>query len=278
MVTNLLMHACNAEKVISHPAVQGVSLTGSERAGSAVAAIAGKYLKKCVMELGGSDAFIVTSDTSIPDIIDIALMAKMFNAGQVCTGAKRYIIVKDKYQEFLKAFSQGMAALKAGDPTALETDYAPMVNEQEADTLLSIIEQAREQGATVYLGGQRLPMKGAWLEPTILTDVTPQMDIYKLELFGPVAMVFCVENEEQAIRLANDTCFGLSSSVMCRNLENAQILASKLETGVAFINNMTISEPGLSFGGIKNSGFGRELGRAGVEEFVNQKLIRIFYE
>lgn len=274
VVTNMLMSSSDSELVISNPAVRAVSLTGSERAGSAVASLAGKHLKKAVMELGGSDAFIITEDTEINKIGEIAYNAKMFNCGEVCTGAKRYIVVEEKYDEFLEDFTRRMREAQAGNPLDADTGYGPMVSEQEAENLLGIIMTAQVQGATIHLGGVRGEGEGAWMEPTIVTDVTKDMNIYKLELFGPAAMVFKVKDVDEAIELANDSPFGLSSAIMCDDVERAQELASRLETGVTFINDMTISEPCLPFGGVKNSGFGRELGRAGMEEFVNKKLVR----
>jgi len=275
VVSNLLINASDAQRVIAHPAVCAVSLTGSERAGASVASQAGQQLKKAVMELGGSDAFIITADVDIAEIGEIAYTAKMFNSGQVCTGAKRYIVLKEKYDEFLADFTQRMAAARPGDPLHSETDYGPMVSVEEADKLAQVIQQAKAQGATIHLGGTRPDQPGAWLPPTIITNVTKDMDIYRLELFGPAAMVFKVDTLDEAIELANDSEYGLSSAIMCRDLTLARQLASRLETGVTFINAMTISEPCLPLGGVKKSGFGRELGRQGMEEFINKKLVRL---
>lgn len=276
VVTNLLMNSKDAEQVIADPNVRAVSLTGSERAGSSVAALAGKHLKKVVLELGGSDAFIVTNDSDIKEIGEIAFNAKMFNCGEVCTGAKRYIVVADKYDEFLADFTARMKAVQPGDPMDMNSGYGPMVSEREAEQLYQTVQRAAEQGAQIHLGGERGEGVGAWLQPTIVTGVTKAMDIYSQELFGPVAMVFKVADNEAAIELANDSLYGLSSAIMCTDLDKAKQIASRLETGVSFINNMTISEPGLPFGGVKNSGFGRELGRAGLEEFLNKKLVRSY--
>ncbi|EFP96824.1 NAD-dependent succinate-semialdehyde dehydrogenase [Vibrio caribbeanicus] len=274
IVTSLLMSASQSELIISDKRVQGVSLTGSERAGSSVAALAGKYLKKVVMELGGNDPFIVLADADVEKAADLALVAKMFNSGEVCTGAKRFIIAEEIYDEFLALFTQKMAAMKAGDPMDMATDYAPLVSEIECQSLLEQVHHAVEQGATLVLGGEREPLPGAWLKPTILTDVTQQMDIFDRELFGPIAVVYKVSSEQQAIELANNSSYGLSSAIISQNESKARSVASKLETGVSFINSFTISEPCLPFGGVKNSGFGRELGRAGMEEFINKKLVR----
>ena len=274
IVTSLLMSASQSELIISDKRVQGVSLTGSERAGSSVAALAGKYLKKVVMELGGNDPFIVLADADVEKAADLALVAKMFNSGEVCTGAKRFIIAEEIYDEFLALFTQKMAVMKAGDPMDMATDYAPLVSEVECQSLLKQVHHAVEQGATLVLGGEREPLPGAWLKPTILTDVTQQMDIFDRELFGPIAVVYKVSSEQQAIELANNSSYGLSSAIISQDENKARSVASKLETGVSFINSFTISEPCLPFGGVKNSGFGRELGRAGMEEFINKKLVR----
>ncbi|AQS37816.1 NAD-dependent aldehyde dehydrogenase [Shewanella psychrophila] len=274
VINNLLMSAYQSELVISDKRVQGVSLTGSERAGSTVAALAGKYLKKVVMELGGNDPFIVLADADVEKAADLALIAKMFNSGEVCTGAKRFIIAAQVYDEFMTLFTQKMAAMKAGDPMNMSTDYAPLVSEKECQSLLEQVHNAVKQGATLVLGGEREPLPGAWLKPTILADVTEKMDVFDRELFGPIAVVYKVSSEQQAIELANNSSYGLSSSIFSRDENKARAIASKLETGVSFINSFTISEPCLPFGGVKHSGFGRELGRAGMDEFVNKKLVR----
>ncbi|GAA0742062.1 NAD-dependent succinate-semialdehyde dehydrogenase [Clostridium oceanicum] len=275
VVTNLLITSKSAERVIKNPIVRGVSLTGSERAGAAVASLAGKNLKKAVMELGGSDAFIVLEDADLDKVAEIAITAKMFNSGEVCTGSKRYIVVDSVYDAFLEGFKKDMAKMKPGDPMDLNTDYAPMVSEEECEKLLNDIKQAIEQGATLEVGGKREDLEGAWLKPTIISNVTKDMDIYYKELFGPAAMVFRAKDAEDAVRIANDSPFGLSSAIMSEDIENAKKIASKIESGVTFINSFTISEPCLPFGGVKNSGFGKELGKEGMEEFINRKLIRV---
>jgi len=274
VITNLLMSASQSELIISDKRIQGVSLTGSERAGSAVAALAGKYLKKVVMELGGNDPFIVLADADVEKAADIALIAKMFNSGEVCTGAKRFIIAEEVYDEFMSLFTQKMAAMKAGDPMGMTTEYAPLVSEKECQSLLDQVQNAVTEGATLVTGGEREPLAGAWLKPTILTDVTEDMSIFDRELFGPIAVVYKVASEVEAIALANNSSYGLSSAIISRDEDKARAIASQLETGVSFINSHTISEPCLPFGGVKNSGFGRELGRAGMDEFVNKKLVR----
>ncbi|GIC76874.1 NAD-dependent succinate-semialdehyde dehydrogenase [Moritella sp. F3] len=274
VITNLLMSASQSELVISDKRVQGVSLTGSERAGSAVAALAGKYLKKVVMELGGNDPFIVLADADVEKAADIALIAKMFNSGEVCTGAKRFIIAEEVYDEFMSLFTQKMAAMKAGDPMDMTTEYAPLVSEKECQSLLEQIQNAVTEGATLVTGGERESLAGAWLKPTILTDVTEEISIFDRELFGPIAVIYKIASEEEAIALANNSAYGLSSAIISRDEDKARAIASQLETGVSFINSHTISEPCLPFGGVKNSGFGRELGRAGMDEFVNKKLVR----
>lgn len=274
VITNLLMSASQSELIISDKRVQGVSLTGSERAGSSVAALAGKYLKKVVMELGGNDPFIVLADADVEQAADLALVAKMFNSGEVCTGAKRFIIAEEVYDQFMSLFIPKMAAMQAGDPMDMTTMYAPLVSEKECQSLLEQVKNAVKEGATLVLGGEREPLVGAWLKPSILTDVTEDMSIFDCELFGPIAVVYKVTSEHEAIALANNSSYGLCSAIISRDEAKARAMASKLETGVSFINSFAISEPCLPFGGVKNSGFGRELGRAGMDEFINKKLTR----
>lgn len=198
----------------------------------------------------------------------------MFNSGEVCTGAKRFIIADEIYDQFMALFSEKMAAMKAGDPMDMATDYAPLVSEKECQSLLNHVQGAVKQGATLVLGGEREALPGAWLKPTILADVTEEMSIFDKELFGPIAVVYKVASDEEAIALANNSSYGLSSAIISADENRARTMASRLETGVTFINSFTISEPCLPFGGVKNSGFGRELGRAGLDEFLNKKLVR----
>jgi len=272
--TNLFVRSKLAGTVIEHPKVRGISFTGSERAGASVAERAGKHLKKVVLELGGSDPFIVLNDADLDYTIEMALVAKMFNNGQTCVAAKRFIIEEGIYDKFLNGLKDKMARLVAGDPMLVSTTYCPMSSQGEVENLLEIIQEAVEKGAILALGGEKEDLEGAWLKPTILTHVDKTMRAGREELFGPVAVVYKVQNEEEAIELANDSPYGLGSSIFSNNIEKAQALASRLETGMTFINSPTASEPALPFGGVKNSGFGRELSSLGMDEFINKKLVR----
>lgn len=273
--TNLLISSQQTGIVIKDKRIRGVSLTGSEKAGSAVAKEAGRELKKAVMELGGSDPFIVLEDADLDKSVEVAIEGKMFNSGQCCAAAKRFILVESIADKFLEQFKKRMDSFTPGDPMSINSGYAPMVSQKERDNLLAVINKAIEQGATLVTGGAKENLPGAWLKPTIIQDVTPSMDIYYKELFGPVAVVYRVKDEEEAIRVANDSQFGLGSSIMSTDIKRAKDIAKKLHTGMTYINTYTISEPELPFGGIKNSGFGRELSHLGIEEFLNKKLIRV---
>ena len=272
--TNLFARSKLAGTVIAHPKVSGISFTGSERAGASVAQQAGQHLKKVVLELGGSDPFIVLNDADLDYTIEMALIAKMFNNGQTCVAAKRFIVEEEIYDRFLKGLKEKMAALVTGDPMLESTTYCPMSSQGEVDNLIEVIEEAVEKGATLELGGEKEALEGAWLKPTILTNVDKTMRAGCEELFGPVAVVYKVNDENEAIRLANDSPYGLGSSIFSKDISKAQQLASRLETGMTFINSPTASEPGLPFGGVKKSGFGRELSHLGMDEFINKKLIR----
>lgn len=274
LVQHLFVASSQSELIIADKRVQGVSLTGSEKAGASVAALAGKHLKKVVMELGGNDPFIVLGDADVGKAVELAAIAKMFNSGQVCISAKRFIVADEVYDEFMSKFKATLGSLKAGDPMDPQTGYAPVVSVQERDFLLKQVQRAVEQGASLVLGGEPEELEGAWLKPTILADVTPQMDVFDQELFGPIAVVYRFSSDEEAIELANNSSYGLSSAVISEDVGRANAVAGALECGASFINTFSMSEACLPFGGIKNSGFGRELGRLGLDEFVNKKLVR----
>ncbi|GAL28033.1 aldehyde dehydrogenase [Vibrio variabilis] len=227
------------------------------------------------MELGGNDPFIVLSDANVDKAVELAVIAKMFNSGQVCISAKRFIVADEVYDEFIDKFASVMASLKAGDPMTADTTYAPLVSVQERDALIEQINHAVKQGARLVVGGEAEALEGAWLKPTILCDVTPDMDVFDQELFGPIAVVYRVGDDDAAVQLANDSSYGLSSAVISESSERAHSVANQLECGASFINTFSMSEACLPFGGIKNSGFGRELGRLGLDEFVNKKLVRV---
>ncbi|MGF1747688.1 NAD-dependent succinate-semialdehyde dehydrogenase [Vibrio cionasavignyae] len=274
LVNHLFIASSQSELIIADKRVQGVSLTGSEKAGANVAALAGKHLKKVVMELGGNDPFIVLADADIDKAVELAAIAKMFNSGQVCISAKRFIVDDSVYDIFIDKFASALASLKAGDPMLDETGYAPLVNISERDQLLLQIQTAVSQGAQLIVGGEAEALEGAWLKPTILAGITPEMDVFDQELFGPIAVVYRVNSEQEAIELANNSSYGLSSAVISQDAARAHHVANQLHCGASFINTFSMSEACLPFGGIKNSGFGRELGRLGIDEFVNKKLVR----
>jgi succinate-semialdehyde dehydrogenase/glutarate-semialdehyde dehydrogenase len=260
------------EWLIADPRVRGVSVTGSERAGAAVAEIAGRNLKKVVLELGGSDPFIVLGTDNLDETVEAAVEARIDNAGQSCNAAKRMIVIDDLYEPFLEKFTAALSARKQGDPHERETDIGPLSSQIAADRLEDQVQRAVAQGATVVAGGKR---NGNYFEPTVLTNVTPENDIYREELFGPVAQVYRVGSEDEAVALANDTPFGLGSYVMTTDPEQAARVADKIDAGMVYVNIVGADSAELPFGGTKRSGFGRELGRYGADEFVNKKLIRI---
>jgi succinate-semialdehyde dehydrogenase/glutarate-semialdehyde dehydrogenase len=260
------------EWVIADPRVRGVSVTGSERAGAAVAAIAGANLKKVVLELGGSDPFIVLGTDDLDKTVEDAVAARIDNAGQSCNAAKRMIVIDELYDPFLEKFTAALTSVKQGDPRERGIECGPLSSKVAADRLEDQVRRAVEQGAKVIAGGKR---NGNYFEPTVLTDITPDNDIYREELFGPVAQVYRVKSEDEAIELANDTPFGLGSYVMTTDPEQAERVANRIDAGMVYVNIVGADAAELPFGGTKRSGFGRELGRYGADEFVNKKLIRI---
>jgi len=273
--TNLLIPHEFLEGLIAHKHVRGVSLTGSEGAGSSVAALAGKYLKPTVLELGGNDPFIVLEDADLEKAIEMAIKGRMTNTGQSCVASKRMIVVEKVAEHFLAGLKKGMSAMKLGDPMEPETDVGPLSSESAAEKLDEQVQKTVKAGATLFFGGGRPDREGAYFNPTILTDVTPAMPSYDQELFGPVATVYVVKDEEEAVRLANDSSYGLGGSVYTRDPKRARAIAEAVDTGMMFVNQPTNSQAELPFGGIKNSGYGRELSKLGIMEFVNKKLIHL---
>jgi succinate-semialdehyde dehydrogenase/glutarate-semialdehyde dehydrogenase len=259
------------EWVIADPRVRGVSVTGSERAGAAVAEIAGRHLKKVVLEMGGSDPFIVLGTDDLDKTVEDAVAARIDNAGQSCNAAKRMIVIDELYEPFLEKFTAALSAVKQGDPRERGIECGPLSSQMAADRLEDQVQRAAAQGATVVAGGKR---NGNYFEPTVLTDVTPENDIYREELFGPVAQVYRVRSEDEAVALANDTPFGLGSYLYTNDPEQAERVADKIDAGMVYVNIVGADGAELPFGGTKRSGFGRELGRYGADEFVNKKLIR----
>jgi succinate-semialdehyde dehydrogenase/glutarate-semialdehyde dehydrogenase len=260
------------ETVIADPRVRGVSLTGSERAGAAVAEIAGRNLKKVVLELGGSDPFILLATDDLDAAVESAVGARLENSGQACNAAKRFIVVDELYEPFLEKFTAALTAVKPGDPTSADTTVGPLSSALAAERLDDQVKRAVDQGATLVAGGDR---DGNFFSTTVLTGITPDNDAYHEEFFGPVAAVYRVGSEKEAVELANDTPFGLGSYVMTNDRDQALRVADGIDAGMVFVNAVGAEGAELPFGGVKRSGFGRELGRFGADEFVNKKLIRL---
>ncbi len=260
------------ETVIEDPRVRGVSLTGSERAGAAVAEIAGRNLKKVVLELGGSDPFVLLGADDLDEAVDAAVAGRLDNTGQSCNAAKRFIVADDIYDDFLEKFKAKMAAAEPSDPASDDAEMGPLSSDDAAKTLEDQVERAVAAGAEVAVGGER---NGNFFPSTVLTGITSENDAYREEFFGPVASVYRVSSEEEAIEVANDTPFGLGSYVFSNDPEQAQRVADGLDTGMVYVNGVGLDGAELPFGGVKRSGFGRELGKYGIEEFVNKKLIRV---
>lgn len=260
--------------IIADTRVQGVSLTGSERAGSAVAEIAGRNLKKVVLELGGSDPFLVLDSANVDQAATHALFGRFGNTGQACNAAKRIIVSDAVYDEFVEKFVGAVTSVKVGDPTEPDTFMGPLSSTAARDGLAAQVDDAIAKGATVLTGGSRLEQPGAWFQPTVLAGVTEDMRAFSEELFGPVAVLYRVSSEDEAVELANNSAYGLGAVIQSTNAAKAREIADRLDTGMVYINEAPGTAAELPFGGIKRSGVGRELGKYGMEEFVNRKLIR----
>jgi succinate-semialdehyde dehydrogenase / glutarate-semialdehyde dehydrogenase len=271
--TNLLISHDQVSRVIGDPRIKGVALTGSVEAGRIVAESAGRNLKKSTMELGGSDAFIVLDDADLDQTIKWAVPARMANTGQCCAAAKRFIVVEELADRFLEKFQTALAALKPGDPMDEATTLGPLSSEAALMTLLDQVKRAVAGGATLMMGGGRIDRPGCFMQPTIITDIKPDNPAFREEFFGPVALFFRVKNEDEAVALANDSDFGLGGSVFTKDVDRGKRMARRVDTGMIFVNRFTVSAPELPFGGIKNSGYGRELSSMGIQEFVNKKLV-----
>lgn len=279
--TNLYLHKSDVERIVAAPAVQGAALTGSERAGASLAEIAGRHLKKCVLELGGSDPFVLlgSDDLDLDRALDAAAAGRLGNTGQSCVASKRFIVPDGIHDAFVDGLTRRFEALEIGDPSAPDTTLGPLSSEDAARTLLDQIDDALAKGATATTGGGRPEHRGpdergAFVEPTVLTGVRPGMRAYEEELFGPVAVVYGVANDDAAVTLANSTRFGLGGTVFGSDPQRARAVADRIRSGMVWINQPTSTEPELPFGGVKGSGFGRELGELGLFEFANRKLIR----
>jgi succinate-semialdehyde dehydrogenase/glutarate-semialdehyde dehydrogenase len=272
--TNLLISHEQCDRVIDDPRIKGVALTGSVAAGRVVAARAGQNLKKSSMELGGSDAFIVLDDADLDNAIPWAVWGRMYNGGQTCSAAKRFIVQESIADEFLARFTTALEALKPGDPMDETTTHGPLSTEAALLQLLAQVDAALKGGARLRLGGKRIDRPGSFMQTTILTDIAPGNPAFRDEFFGPVVSFFRVKDEAAAIALANDSDFGLGGSVWTRDDARGKRVASQVETGMMFVNTINWADAELPFGGVKNSGYGRELGNMGIQEFVNKKLVR----
>lgn len=271
-LNNMFISYDQVAKAIADKRVSGVCLTGSERGGMSVAAEAGKSLKKTTMELGGNDAFIILDDADWDLVKEVAPQARLYNAGQVCTSSKRFIVMADKYDEFLGVLKDAFSAVRMGDPTDRTTTLAPLNSKSAKEKLEKQVELAVENGAKVYYGNEKVDLPGQFFMPTILTDIIPDNPIFDQEMFGPVASVYKVNSEEEAIALANNSSYGLGNTVFGEP-EHAARVAAKIETGMSWINSGWASLPELPFGGVKNSGYGRELSELGFNAFVNEHLV-----
>jgi succinate-semialdehyde dehydrogenase/glutarate-semialdehyde dehydrogenase len=271
--TNLLISHDQVNRVIDDPRIKGVALTGSVEAGKSVAGRSGQNLKKSTMELGGSDAFIVLEDADLDQTVKWAVWGKMNNTGQCCVAAKRFMVVEELADRFLGEFQTALAALKPGDPMDEATTLGPLSTEAALVQLLGQVEGAVAKGANLVMGGKRIDRPGSFMQPTILTNIKPDNPAFREEFFGPVALFFRVKNEDEAVALANDSDFGLGGSVFTKDIARGKRVASRVDTGMMFVNHPTWTRPDLPFGGIKDSGYGRELSSMGIQEFVNKKLV-----
>ena len=273
LLTNLFLTHDGASRVINDKRVKGIALTGSERAGSAVAAQAGKAMKKSTLELGGADAYIVLSDAEVEKAARWAVFGRHWNAGQVCVSSKRIILEDSIYERFMTVYREGVAALVAGDPMDPATQLAPLSSAAARDNLARQVEAAIAAGATAETLGAPVPTQGAFYQPTILTNIAKDNPAFHTEFFGPVSSIYRVANEEEAIAIANDSPYGLGGSVFTTDIARAKRVAAKIETGMVYINQPTGVKADLPFGGVKNSGYGHELIDLGLTEFVNEKLV-----
>ncbi|WP_439131013.1 NAD-dependent succinate-semialdehyde dehydrogenase [Polaribacter sp.] len=271
--TNLNVSSSEIKNIIAHKSIVAVTLTGSEPAGRSVAEIAGKNLKKSVLELGGSDAYIILEDVDLEKVTDLALYGRLQNNGQTCIAAKRFIVLEKIYDDFLTLFTKKMKNAKMGNPTEKDSYYGPLARVDLRDELHQQVQKTIEEGGKLILGGQIPKQKGAYYPATILTDLKPGMTAFDEELFGPVASVIKAKDEDEAIKLANNSAFGLGSGVFTSDVKRGEKIALQLEAGNSFVNKLVASDPRLPFGGIKNSGYGRELSGYGIKEFVNTKTI-----
>ena len=275
LIVNVFASYEASERILGDARVRGAAFTGSEGAGAAVATVAAKNLKKSTLELGGADAFIVLEDADVDKAVSWAVFGRHWNCGQVCCSSKRIIVVESVYDAFMEKYRAGVAALKAGDPMDPDTTLAPLSSQAAVDDLKKQIDQAVARGAKLEVIGAEVPSKGSFARPVLLTNVTLENPAFKCEFFGPVSMVFRVRDEAEAIAVANDSPFGLGGSVFTQDIERGRRVAAQISTGMVYINHPTAAKADLPFGGIRRSGFGRELIDLGLKEFVNHKLIGV---
>ncbi len=273
--TNLFISSDQVANIIADDRVQGAALTGSEKAGSIVAAQAAKHIKKSTLELGGNDVFVVLDDADLEKAVKIGVNARLANAGQVCTAAKRFIVHEKVAEQFLTKYTEAFRAITIGDPLDENTRLGPLSSKEALETLTKQVDEAVKNGATLHYGGKPVQREGSFFEPTILTNITHDNPAYFEEFFGPVAQVYVVKNDDEAVKLANDSHYGLGGAVFSKDIDRAKKMASRIETGMVWINWLTDTAPELPFGGVKRSGYGRELSDLGIKEFVNQKLVVI---
>lgn len=274
LYSNLFITSDKINDLLANPVIKAVSLTGSEGAGASVAAAAGKNLKKSVLELGGSDPFIVLEDAEMDKTVNWAVYGRMQNCGQACTAAKRFIVMDTVYDEFLEKFKAALETMTPGDPMLEATTLGPLSSKTALEDLEKQVEKSVKAGAKIATGGKRFDMEGYFMQPTILTDIPEDAEAYSEELFGPVASVYRVSSEDEAVELANATRFGLGGAIFTRDENRGHKLAERIHTGMVFINHPTGSQPDLPFGGTNQSGYGRELSSLGIDEFINKKLVR----
>lgn len=273
--TNLFISSDQVANIIADDRVQGAALTGSEKAGSVVAAQAAKHIKKSTLELGGNDVFVVLDDADLEKAVKIGVNARLANAGQVCTAAKRFIVHEKVAEQFLTKYTEAFHNIKIGDPLDESTRLGPLSSKEALESLTKQVDEAVKNGATLHFGGKPVQREGSFFEPTILTNITRDNPAYFEEFFGPVAQIYVVKNDDEAVKLANDSHYGLGGAVFSKDIDRAKKMASKIETGMVWINWLTDTAAELPFGGVKRSGYGRELSDLGIKEFVNQKLVVI---
>ncbi len=275
VLQTLLVEVDEVASLIADPRVAAVTLTGGDAAGSSVAAEAGRHIKKTVLELGGSDPFIVMPSANMDEAVKTAVRARLLNSGQSCIAAKRFIVHETIYDEFERRFAAGMESLRVGDPLDEETEVGPLATERVLCTLEAQVRDATDAGARLVLDGGRLPRRGFYYAPSVLADVPTHARAYREELFGPVALLFRARDVDEAVRLANDTPYGLGASAWTNDAREARRFVEEIEAGSVFVNGLVSSDPRLPFGGVKRSGYGRELGAHGLREFVNVKTVRV---